>query len=126
MQASHQTAPGISDLMSSEYARGWHLTNLCFTSSFSGLRPGRKLENHATRVRDTQGLLKIRPDWSKGELTKVLRGGPRGWNAKRVFPISGIIFPIVATIKKIVFLPEFMGRWNVENNQPRARLLRNV
>ena len=40
---------GISDLMSSEYARGWHLTNLRFTSSSSGLRPSRTPENHTTK-----------------------------------------------------------------------------
>ena len=42
--------PGISDLISSEYARGWHLTNLRFTSSSSGLRSGRTHENHTTKL----------------------------------------------------------------------------
>ena len=41
--------PGISDLMSSEYTRGWHLTNLRFTSSSTWLRPGRTPENHTTK-----------------------------------------------------------------------------
>ena len=40
---------GISNLMSLEYARGWNLTNLRFTSSSSGLRPGRTPENHTTK-----------------------------------------------------------------------------
>ena len=42
---------GISDLMSLEYARGWHLTNLRFTSSSSGLRSGRfrKLDSIGAR-----------------------------------------------------------------------------
>ena len=41
--------PGISDLMSSEYARGWNLTNLHFTSSSSGLRSGCTTKNHTTK-----------------------------------------------------------------------------
>ena len=45
-----QDGPGISDLMSSEYARGWHLTNLRFTSSSSRLRLGRTPENHITKL----------------------------------------------------------------------------
>ena len=51
---------------------------------------------------------------------QVLGGGLGGRNAKRIFLISGIIFPIVATSKKIAFLPEFMGGWHVGNNQLRA------
>ena len=39
----------ISYLMSSEYARGWHLTNLRFTSSSSELRSVRTPENHITK-----------------------------------------------------------------------------
>ena len=42
--------PGISDLMSSEKARGEHLTSFCFTSSSSGLRSGRAPENHTTKA----------------------------------------------------------------------------
>ena len=40
---------GISDLMSSEYAHGWHLTSFRFTSSSSGLRQGHTPENHTTK-----------------------------------------------------------------------------
>ena len=40
---------GISDLVSSKYARGWHLTNLHFTSSSLELRLGRTPENHTTK-----------------------------------------------------------------------------
>ena len=41
--------PGISDLMSSEYACGWHLNNLRFTSSSSGLRSGHTPENYTIK-----------------------------------------------------------------------------
>ena len=42
--------PGISDLMSSKYVRGAHLTSFRFTSSSSGLRSGRAPEDHATKA----------------------------------------------------------------------------
>ena len=42
--------PGISDLMSSEQARGVHLTNFGFTSSSLGLNSGRAPEDHVTKA----------------------------------------------------------------------------
>ena len=42
--------PEISDLMSSEKARGVHLISFRFTFSSSGLRPGQTPEDHATKA----------------------------------------------------------------------------
>ena len=44
-----QDSPGIFDLMILEYTHGWLLTNLRFTFSSSGLRPGRTPENRTTK-----------------------------------------------------------------------------
>ena len=43
-------SPGISDLISSELARGSHHINFRFTSSSSGLRPRRTPEGHVTKA----------------------------------------------------------------------------
>ena len=43
--------PGMSDLMSSEKARGRHLANFHFTSLSSGLRSGRIPEERTTNAK---------------------------------------------------------------------------
>ena len=43
--------PGMSDLISLEYTWGRHLANFRFTSSSSGLRPGRIPEDRTTKAK---------------------------------------------------------------------------
>ena len=54
---------GIYDLMSSKYARGWHLTKIRFTSSSSGLGSGRTPENRTTKpeLETTRDFKKLDP-----------------------------------------------------------------
>ena len=42
---------GMSDLINLEYIGGWHLANFRFTSSSSGLRPGRIPEDRTTKAK---------------------------------------------------------------------------
>ena len=49
--------PGMSNLISSEYTRGRHLANYCFTSSSSGLRPGRIPKDRTTQNKVRKHLM---------------------------------------------------------------------
>ena len=110
--------PRIFDLMSLKYARGWHLTNLHFTSSSSELRPGRTPENYITKPeleipKDFKKLAPIEARENSHRLSGVVQEvGTLSVSSS----IGGIIFPITATKKKIAFLSKFMGGCHVENN----------
>ena len=120
--------PGISDLMSSEYARGWHLTNLRFTSSSSGLRLGRTPENHTTKpeLETPKDFRKLDPIGARENSCRFSRVVQEVGTASVSSQSAGLYSQLWPVTKKIVFLPEFIGGWHVGNNQPRAGPLRNV
>ena len=43
--------PRMSDMVSLKYTHGWHFANFHFTSSCSGLRPGRIPEDSTTKAK---------------------------------------------------------------------------